>query len=293
MSANSRIRLRRCRTRIHQRGGFTLIELLVSIAILGVLCALLMPAVQSARASARRLQCKNQLRQMGLGLHLYHDSHRCFPAGSYIMGPNFPIQSGWGWGTMILPYIDRADLYSLLDLGQRNATGSNLALIATADRFWLCPSDFGPEVVQGVPVNDPPYVLASGNYCGSQGILSPMSCIRIDQIRDGTSKTFLAGERIVQPGTNGSLPYTSAWCGTVAFATEYDSCSIPDLLPNRNHSLNLSETDPNCFGSRHLGGANFVLADGSMQFINNSIDVNVYEALGTINGGEVVALPVP
>src|SRR4029077_10454793 len=87
------------------RAGFTLIELLVSIAILAVLVALLMPAVQSVRASARRLQCKNQLRQLGLALHMYHDTHLCFPAGSYVMGPSNTIQSGWGWGAMILPSI--------------------------------------------------------------------------------------------------------------------------------------------------------------------------------------------
>ncbi len=291
MSTNTRNHSRVCRPHSHQ-SGFTLIELLVSIAILAVLAALLMPAVQSARASARQLQCKNQLRQMGLALHLYHDSHRCFPPGSYVMGPIFPVQTGWGWGAMILPYIDQADLYSMLDFGHGNATGNNLALIATTDPFWRCPSDLGPEIIEGVPLSDPPYQVASGNYCGSQGILSPMSCIRIDQIRDGTSKTILAGERIVQPGTSASLPFTSAWCGTVAFATEYDSCSIPDLMPNRFHFLNISDVDPNCFGSRHLGGANFVLADGSLQFFNNSIDLNVYEALGTINSGDVVVLPV-
>ncbi len=282
-------RLNRDRAR---RAGFTLIELLVSIAILGVLAALLMPAVQSARASARRLQCKNQLRQIGLALHLYNDSHACFPPGSYVMGPASPIQTGWGWGAMILPYVDSGDLYALLDFGHPNATGNNLALIAETDSFWRCPSDYDLELIEGFPANDPPYFLASGNYCGSTGMLGPMSCVRIAQITDGTSKTFLAGERIVQPGSTGSLPFTSAWCGTVAFTAEYDSCSVPDLMPNPFHYLNLSDTDPNCFGSRHLGGANFVFADGSLQFISNSISPAIYSAMGTINSGDVVVLPV-
>jgi prepilin-type N-terminal cleavage/methylation domain-containing protein/prepilin-type processing-associated H-X9-DG protein len=272
------------------RAGFTLIELLVTIAILGVLVALMMPAVQSARAAARRLQCKNHLRQLGLGLHLYHDSHQCFPAGSYVMGPSMAIQSGWGWGAMILPSIEQSSLYNLIDFGHGNATGNNLAVIATPNPIWRCPSDLDLERVTAHPVGNLRYDLASGNYCGSEGILSSMSCVRLDHVRDGTSQTFLLGERLVQPGV-GSLPFTSSWCGHVAFANEYDSSSIPHLMPNRFHYLNIAVTDPNCFGSRHTGGANFLLADGSLCFINNSIEVGVYEALGTANGGEVAQVP--
>jgi prepilin-type N-terminal cleavage/methylation domain-containing protein/prepilin-type processing-associated H-X9-DG protein len=274
-----------------QPTGFTLIELLVTIAILGLLAALLLPAVQSARAAARRMQCKNQLRQLGLGLHLYHDSHLCFPAGSYVMGPADAIQSGWGWSAMILPTIDQSDLYDLIDFGQGTATGDNLYVIETSPSFWRCPSDLDLERVTATPVGNPPYELASGNYCGSEGILSPMSSVRIAQVTDGTSHTFLVGERLVQAGFDGSLPFTSSWCGYVAFATEYDSCSIPHLLPNRVHFLNVSAADPNCFGSRHAGGANFLLADGSLCFISDSIDAAVYEALGTANGREVVQVP--
>jgi len=273
------------------QAGFTVIELLVTIAILSVLMALLMPAVQSARASARRVQCNNQLRQMGLALHMYHDSHLCFPAGSYVMGPSMAIQTGWGWGAMILPYIEQGALYDQINFGQYTASGTNLAVIGTANPFWRCPSDQDLEHITAFPADYPPFDLASGNYCGSEGILYPMSCVRIAQIRDGTSKTFLLGERLVQPGVNGSLPFTSAWCGHVAFPLEYDSCSVPHLMPNQYHYLNISDVDPNCFGSRHTGGANFLLADGSLHFIYNGIDLGVYAALGTINGGEPVQVP--
>src|SRR4029077_5854653 len=105
--------------------GFTLIELLVSLAIIGVLVALLMPAVQSARASARRIICQNQLPQLGLALPNYHDTHACFPPGSYVKGPSSPIQSGWGWGAMILPSIEQGALYQQINFGKGTAVGSN------------------------------------------------------------------------------------------------------------------------------------------------------------------------
>src|ERR1700722_4841812 len=116
--------------RLVRRRAFTLIELLVSIAIIGVLVALLLPAVQSSRAAARRTVCKNNLRQLGLALHLYHETHRCFPAGSYVMGSAFPMQTGWGWGAMLLPQLEQNALYRQINFDFGTAVGSNLALIA-------------------------------------------------------------------------------------------------------------------------------------------------------------------
>src|SRR5580704_14170018 len=276
--------------RLVRAAGFSLIELLVSMATVGVLLALLMPAVQSSREAARRTVCKNQLRQLGLALHLYHDAHRCFPPGSYVMGPSFPMQSGWGWGAMALPYIEQSAIYARIDFGLPTGVGENLALIATPISFFRCPSEVGPDFISCAPIGDPPFQLASGNYCGSEGVLSAMSAVRIAQITDGTSQTLMLGERIVQPGGPTTLPFTSAWCGQVAFADEYDLRSVPYLLPDPNHPLNGSPTDPLCFGSRHQQGANFVLVDGSCMFLNNSIDGQVFTALGTADGGETVSV---
>lgn len=278
--------------RLVRRTGFTVIELLVAMAVIGVLAALLMPAVQSARASARRVACRNQVRQLGLALHLYHESHLCFPPGSFVMGPSFPIQSGWGWGAMILPSVEQKPLYEQIDFGHGTAVGNNLALIATTVPLWRCPSEIAPEHIHAVPLDDhPPFDLASGNYCGSEGILSAMSCVRMANIRDGASQTLLVGERMVQAGENGTLPFTSAWCGQVAFADGYEYRSVPHLLPSRLHPINASPSDPQCFGSRHVGGANFTLADGSARFLNENIDGRVWEALGTARGGEAVTVP--
>lgn len=271
--------------------GFTLIELLVAMAIIGVLVALLMPAVQMARASARRVSCQNQLRQLSLGLITYHDSHGCFPPGSFVMGMSHPMQSGWGWGAMILPAVDQGPLYQRIDFGQGTAVAGNLALIATPIPFWRCPADVGLERIVISPLTRPPFDLASGNYCGSAGILSSMSNVRISEISDGTSLTFLLGERLVQTASPVSLAWTSAWCGSIAFQDGYELGSVPYLRPFRIHPINHSDIDSACFGSRHAGGANFVMADGSARFLNENMDWQVYEALGTPNGGEVVELP--
>jgi prepilin-type N-terminal cleavage/methylation domain-containing protein/prepilin-type processing-associated H-X9-DG protein len=274
--------------RLVRQAGFTLIELIVTISIIGVLAALLIPAVQSSRDAARRTVCKNQLRQLGLALHMYHEVQRCFPPGSYVMGSAFPMQTGWGWGAMVLPFIEQNAIYERINFEQGTGLGGNLSLIATPIPMFRCPSEIGIDTISCVPSSDPPYQLASGNYCGSEGILSSMSSVRIAQITDGTSQTLLLGERLVQPGGLTGLPFTSAWCGQVAFADEYDLRSVPYLLPDPNHPINGSPSDPLCFGSRHPQGANFVFADGSCSFLNNSIDAQVFAALGTPDGGETV-----
>src|SRR5262249_35249866 len=122
-------------------------------------------------------------------------------------------------------------------------------------------------------------------------VLGPMSRVRIGDITDGTSVTLMLGERIVQPGLDGSLPFTSAWCGQVAFENEYEYRSVPHLVPNRMHPINASASDSSCFGSRHTGGANFLLADNSHRFLNEGIAALLFEALGTAQGREPVSLP--
>jgi len=279
--------------RLVRRAGFTLIELIVAIAIIGVLAALLIPAVQSSRDAARRTVCKNQLRQLGLALHMYLEVHGRFPPGSYTMGPSFPMQSGWGWGAMLLPYVEQNAIYEQINFGLGTGLGGNLPLIATPISAFRCPSEICAESISCMPIGDSPFKLASGNYCGSEGVLSAMSSVRIAQITDGTSQTLMLGERLVQPGGPTSLPFTSAWCGHVAFAEEYDLRSVPYLLPDANHPINGSPTDPLCFGSRHPLGANFALVDGSCVFLNNSIDGQVFTALGTPDGGEMISVDAP
>ncbi len=270
------------------RVGFTLVELLVAMATIAVLMGLALPAVQSTRESARRMQCQHHLRQLGLALHNYHDSHLYFPAGSYIMGPVYPMQSGWGWGAMILPGIDQSPIYSSIDFGQGTAVGSNLTVIGQSLAIWRCPSEISSERLQITPWSYPQFNLASGNYCGVESILREMSHCQMANITDGVSQTLFLGERRVQPGDDGGLVFTSAWCGQVAFVDEYEYRSIPHLPTSRLFTINQSATNPLCFGSRHIGGANFVFGDGSVRFLSQSLDAAVLEALGTASGNDTV-----
>ncbi|MFN0197420.1 MAG: DUF1559 domain-containing protein, partial [Planctomycetaceae bacterium] len=232
-----------------KRKGFTLIELLVVIAIIAVLIALLLPAVQQAREAARRTQCRNNLKQVGLALHNYHDSHSAFPSGW--IGVEAGIQSahgggsGVGWGTMILPYIDQANVYNLFNASVNIENPLNDAFRLTSLTVFRCPSDpqpqrwtidkdgspgtaicelptanyiaaFGTENIDGCEnaVGTPP--VASNGQCQGNGTFYHNSLIRIRDITDGTSNTFIAGER----KTSVSLGWFSTWVGRVAEAEE-------------------------------------------------------------------------
>lgn len=133
--------------------GFTLIELLVVIAIIGVLVSLLLPAVQQAREAARRSQCKNNLKQFGLALHNYHDTHGCFPV-PIVNSSRAPLGSGWAWRAMILPFLDQAPAYNKINflLPQTDATGTpptNLDLCLSVFPVFICPSDPTPSKLSG------------------------------------------------------------------------------------------------------------------------------------------------
>jgi prepilin-type N-terminal cleavage/methylation domain-containing protein len=202
------------------RTAFTLIELLVVIAIIAILVALLLPAVQQAREAARRSSCKNNLKQIGLALHNYHDTHRAFPPGYIVrgVGPTEMAAAettangpGFAWGTMILPMIEQTALYDQLDFGRNAHDLPNVTLGATPLATFRCPSDPGPDVFTVADGDGVNYALGLANYVGifgygsvtmhagqpqRPGLLYRNSRKRIRDVTDGTSNTIMVGERM-------------------------------------------------------------------------------------------------
>jgi prepilin-type N-terminal cleavage/methylation domain-containing protein/prepilin-type processing-associated H-X9-DG protein len=274
---------------VRRRPGFTLIELLVVISVIGILIALLLPAVQSAREAARRSTCQNHLRQLALGLHNYHDQHRCLPPGAIIRGPSQSTLSGWGWAAMLLPQLEQSALYRTCDFSRPTATGTNRPLIQSTLAIMRCPSDIAPDVIDCEITGYPDVKVAAGNYVASDALLSGLSCVRFGEVTDGLSRTLMLGERNTHPPIDGTLPYTSSWCGYIAESTTYVFASRPYISVTGERPINRSGSSPISFSSRHPGGAHFARADGSVAFIGDTIDADVLSALGTINGGEAVS----
>lgn len=212
--------------------GFTLIELLVVMAIISILAALLLPAVQKSRAAARRTQCSNNLRQIGLALHNYHESHNCFPSGTVEAGlrGTAPSDPAWAWGVMILPQLEATPLYRQLNpkhqnLAQVLANQTDLARLTLP--VFVCPEDSAPglnshRLFDTLQIANSNYVASAPNATVwdlstpgpvgfiNRGLFTGDSHVRISQITDGTAATFLIGERrFVNKG------HASVWAGAI------------------------------------------------------------------------------
>ncbi len=277
------------RATVH-RCAFTLIELLVVIAVMGVLAALLLPAVQQSRESARRTECRSQLRQHALALHNYHDVHRILPAGAYLQGSAFPVRTGWGWGAMILPFLEQSALYERINFNVGTASGTNGSeVIPTPLTIWDCPSDSAPRHLSVTVPGGPSLHIATGNYCGSADALGAMTRTRLGDVTDGLSQTLLVGERVYQAGGGaGTGHYTAGWYGSLSYDLGYLPQSLPFATATSSQPINWAGGSAATFGSRHIGGAQFAMADGSVHYLSENINGQVYQALGTIAGGEVV-----
>lgn len=277
--------------------GFTLIELLVVIAIIAVLIALLLPAVQNAREAARRAQCKNNLKQIGLALQSYHDKHRLFP-------PGWISSNLLGWSWCLLPEMDQAPLQKKFfpSLSLTNATGSpsNLQLAQTVLPALRCPSDIVPAQLTprkagGIlgPLTDQATSSYPGNY-GTEvvfpstwttfsGILSRNSNIAISHVRDGTSNTFAVGERTRM---SDDLIEMCNWAGICADHDWWDHYVVSSTTAPLNAP---GLTDAARFSSQHRGGSHFLMCDGSVRFTNENLNNVTYQALSTRAKSEVVA----
>ena len=279
-----------------QQKAFTLVELLVVIAIIGILVALLLPAVQAAREAARRMSCNNNLKQIALALHNYHDTYNALPMGWIgLETPNGRVlsegQPGWGWAAHVLPFIEQNTVTDIVRDTLPITDPLNLPARQTHLPVFRCPSDAGSQeffdledtngaVLANVPVAN--YVgmfgttplsnclgLPAGVQCNSDGPFFHNSSTRFRDFLDGTSNTLLIGERYSKHGE-------STWLGAVPTADE----------PPNSPGSHLD--DP---GSYHPAGTNFAFADGSVHIIVETIDLAVYYGLATMQGGEPVTLP--
>jgi prepilin-type N-terminal cleavage/methylation domain-containing protein/prepilin-type processing-associated H-X9-DG protein len=302
-------------TRIPHRRGFTLVELLVAIAIIGLLIALILPAVQMAREAARRTQCRNNLKQLALALHRYHDAHQTFPL-NYGNGPYTDQNTGASWLQQILPFVDQGNLHGKIRFGQPLSDPDNTAVALTAIPLFLCPSDAGNTGRMNFRSNVPG-TLGVQNYkacAGSNwnwGLFSPVTSksgrnannpdgldhcnglvcrggdnqpttTRVADVRDGTSHTFAVGESVPEWCRHTWWYWFNAVAATCAIPLNYKPEPDLQVAMEGDWWHNYS------FLSRHSGGAHFALVDGSVKFVSASIDRDTYRALATVDASEAV-----
>ncbi len=311
-----------------RRSAFTLIELLVVIAIIAVLIGLLLPAVQKVREAASRSQCQNNLKQIGIAVHSYHDSEGYLPVSAgagYNYNPNSP--NSWSWMARILPYMEQGNLYKACGIPSSTIFGAGTNAAARV-KTYLCPSDTAyndpartdeANIGTTYPYGSPPATVGLTNYkgvCGSNwawgtytntvngnnngldagnGIFyrsdgapgtGGHGRIKLTSIRDGTNSTFMVGEDIPAMNVHCDWPFFNHATGT---------CSIPPnsaMLAGQPGFNNPADWgNVYSFRSRHANGLQFAFADGHVGFISQTIDLNLYRALSTYDGGEVASPP--
>jgi prepilin-type N-terminal cleavage/methylation domain-containing protein len=288
--------------------GFTLVELLVVIAIIAVLIALLLPAVQKAREAANRIQCQNNLKQQGLGLHNYHAIHGRFPPAYTAPGLN----SGPGWGTFILPCIEQEALALQVPRGEPFWGGSQAVSTGpdggqTPLSIFRCPSDTGPilDAHQGN--------FAVSNYratCGTLttviytadadmgGVMYQNSRIRIADVADGMSNTLMVGEGkygVPRHLSTGNTLSSALWCG---MSGSYDVPGIGTYVwvdnvmwpTGGNPSWSRDYVDE-AFNSNHTDVVHFLFVDGTVRGLSSQIDPSLRAQLGVRNDGLPVGEP--
>jgi prepilin-type N-terminal cleavage/methylation domain-containing protein/prepilin-type processing-associated H-X9-DG protein len=298
------------------RRGFTLIELLVVIAIIAVLIGLLLPAVQKVRETAARIKCANNLKQIGLALHNYHDTNQWLPPGvtsAHVSDEGETDAPGWGWAAHLLPYVEQDNLFRTIRFDLSIAAPRNAAARVSPVAIYLCPSESarrtftacqeGANGMPGAPICD----VAAANYVGMSssedvgdndldwnGVLYPNSRVRFADITDGLSQTFAVSERSQRHGE-------VTWTGAVPRAQTVPTDPNVGGQSDSNTAMTLgyvgAATNPGEVGgvwasayhtSSHGIGSNFLFCDGHVKFLSSSIDFATFKALATRAGGEVI-----
>ena len=285
------------------RRAFTLIELLVVIAIIGILVGLLLPAVQSARESGRRVACVNNLHQIGVALHVYENARREFPVGWQLRWPadEQGLKAEWGWPAEILPMLEQSVLYDSLKVSSitlHDAIGDSTIrpLLSTSIGLFRCPSDITPETLPWGDTNGPQYDRrfncgncpvgfepATSNYVGNGGLNDPNPVlgsngngafwsetpVRLADITDGLTKTFAVGERHDRCRAATWIGVRNA-PGPDMWGSYWVRARVSVKL-NDPRPIKSTNTCTEGFSSAHPGGGNFLYCDGSVQSLNDSI----------------------
>ncbi len=310
---------------LKERRGFTLVELLVVIAIIGILIGLLLPAVQAVRAAARRMQCSNNLKQIGLAMHNYHSAQRSFPPGQYVyIDAHAP--DGWmrySWYPGILAFVEQQALYDVYQKHFEARPSSTYSYQLQPEKravvsTFLCPSDpVNPKTDNGAATSNQQGF--HGNYVGNggntffnhggpvssmdmNGLFPVLRPVRISDIIDGTSNTLMFSEIIlVEDGAIGTEKqdvrgrYLNSRHAGAHFSTLYGpNTSQPDRF---NYCTSTPRAPCTQTGtdvvvsarSHHSGGVSAMMGDGSGRFITDNINATVYHAMGSRDGGEVVS----
>jgi len=311
----------------NKRHGFTLVELLVVIAIIGILVALLLPAVQAAREAGRRMSCSNNLKQMSLAVHNYHDTHHGFP---------YAYQQSLSLHSRILPFMEQSTIYDLIDTNVGWNNPLNAVVKNVPVKSFLCPSDvdklpltlggrnnyygnMGTTILYQAPSTNP----SNGNFgfAPHNGAFSASVSVRFADVLDGTSNTALFAEKNKGDGSNGlsspesdtfqpgTYPATADQAMADCLAVNvldlskqgYSNVGAPWLQPYHSTTVYYHVLPPgtrSCMyppgriattaGSRHPGVVGVALCDGSVRFVAKSIDLRVWRAVGTRDSGDLV-----
>jgi prepilin-type N-terminal cleavage/methylation domain-containing protein len=290
------------------RRAFTLIELLVVIAIIAILIGLLLPAVQKVREAASLTSCRNNLKQIGLAMHMHHDTKSSFPVGYYdpTAWPALDNGPGWGWGAFLLPFMEQDNLFRRIRFDLDVGDPANAAVRTTFLKSYFCPSD---QLLTTFTVTDGganSWTLAQGSYVacnGNDGVddfttpphtgafVRAIAGYRVADISDGLSNTLFVGDRTSKlsystwvGGPTGALnPFLQA-PGNFGAEVTLLMCHAGPTGPNTPGVFDADSTS-----SPHRLGVPFLFGDGSVHFLSNAIDISTWMALATRAGGEVVS----